>query len=304
MHTITLRQLRYAQIIAEEGHFGRAAERCHVTQPALSQQIKQLEERCGAPLFDRLGKSVRVTPYGRDFLAHAARVLSAAQDLETFADMAAGQPVRPLRLGLIPTVAPYLLPHLLPALAEGLPDIQFAVSEGKTERLLASVTEGDLDIALLGTMPPAPGFESTALFSDPFILAAPGGARLANPVSLHQLPDDRFLLLEEGHCLRDQMLDACALKADIPGRSFAATSLTTILELVAAGYGYTLLPAISLRREMSDRRIEIHELAAPGAARTLRLVWRTGSPYEALFHSIAQITRKTGETLLASDIGP
>lgn len=304
MHTITLRQLRYARIIAEEGHFGRAAERCHVTQPALSQQIKQLEERCGTPLFDRLGKTVRVTPYGRDFLTHATRVLSAAQDLETFADMAADQPSRPLRLGLIPTVAPYLLPRLLPALTQRLSNIHFVVSEGKTERLLASVTEGDLDIALLGTMPPSPGFGDTALFSDPFILAAPGGSGLTNPVSLHQLPDDRFLLLEEGHCLRDQMLDACSLKADIPGRGFAATSLTTILELVAAGYGYTLLPAISLRREMSDRRIEIHELAAPGAARTLRLVWRTGSPYEALFQTIAQIARETGEALLASDIGP
>lgn len=302
MHTITLRQLHYAQIIAEEGHFGRAAERCHVTQPALSQQIKQLEDRCGAPLFDRLGKSVRVTPYGRDFLAHAARVLSAAQDLESFADMAAGQPARPLRFGLIPTVAPYLLPRLLPALAEGLPEIHFAVSEGKTERLLDAIAGGELDIALLGTMPPASGFGTAVLFSDPFLLAAPDGSGLAHPVELADLPDNRFLLLEEGHCLRDQMLDACAITSDIPGRSIAATSLTTILELVAAGYGFTLLPAISLKREMGDRRIEILQLAAPGAARTLRLVWRTGSPYEALFRTIAEIARETGETLLTSDI--
>lgn len=302
MHSITLRQLHYAQIIAEEEHFGRAAQRCHVTQPALSQQIKQLEDRCGTPIFDRMGKSVRLTPFGRDFLAHANRVLSAAQDLESFADMSAGHPARPLRFGLIPTVAPYLLPYVLPALASALPDTHFTVSEGKTERLLNAVSEGELDLALLGTMPPAPGFVSAPLFSDPFILAAPGGSELGNPVELSRLPDNRFLLLEEGHCLRDQMLDACSIQSDARGRRFAATSLTTILELVAAGYGVTLLPAISLKREMSNERIDFLQLAAPGAARTLRLVWRAGSPYEALFRTIANIVTEAGEQLLASDI--
>ena len=124
MHTITLRQLHYAQAIAEEGHFGRAAQRCHVTQPALSQQMRLLEERCQTSLFDRLGKTVTLTPFGREFLAHASRVLGAAVDLETFADMAAGQPARPLRFGLIPTVAPYLLPEILPALTDHLKDIR------------------------------------------------------------------------------------------------------------------------------------------------------------------------------------
>jgi LysR family transcriptional regulator, hydrogen peroxide-inducible genes activator len=304
MHTFTLRQLHYAQIIAEEGHFGRASARCHVTQPALSQQMKLLEERCGAPIFDRMGKSVRLTAFGRDFLGHATRVLSAAQDLENFADMAAGHPARPLRFGLIPTVAPYLLPFVLPALSAQLPDIHFAVSEGKTERLLEAILEGEMDLALLGTIPPAQSFGSTALFSDPFILAAPAGSNLGNPVDLANLPQNRFLLLEEGHCLRDQMLDACALRPERRGRRFAATSLTTILELVAAGYGVTLLPAISLKREMTDPRIEFLELAAPGAVRTLRLVWRTGSPYEQLFRTVASIVSEMGEQLLASEINP
>lgn len=301
MLSITLRQLHYAQIIADEGHFGRAAKRCHVTQPALSQQIKLLEERCGTPIFDRLGKEVRLTPFGRDFLVHAGRVLNAAQDLEGFADMSAGQPARALNFGLIPTVAPYLLPDLLPALSGALPDTSFSIHEGKTDTLLAALAEGEMDIAVLGTMPPLAGFGSLPLFSDPFILAAPKGSQLGNPVDLANLPQDRFLLLEEGHCLREQMLDACAL-SDLRGRRLAATSLTTILELVAAGYGVTLLPAISLRREMTDKRIEFLQLAAPGAERTLRLVWRAGSPFEPLFANIAAIIAQSGERLLASDL--
>src|SRR5690606_13859469 len=283
MHTITLRQLHYAQAIAEEGHFGRAARRCHVTQPALSQQIRLLEDHCKAPLFDRLGKIATLTPFGRELLDHAGRVLHAARDLETFADMASGHPARALRFGLIPTVAPYLLPDILPALSSRLPDIRFSVSEGKTERLLSALGDGDIDLALIGTEIDRGNLSSVPLFADPFVLATGRGLDLPDPVALSNLPRDKFLLLEEGHCLRDQMVDACALKPDLQGRTFAATSLTTILELVAHGYGVTLLPAISLKREARNEGIEFRTLGAPGAARILRLAWRTHSPYEALF---------------------
>lgn len=302
MHTITLRQLHYAQAIAEEGHFGRAARRCHVTQPALSQQIRLLEDRCKAPLFDRLGKTVTLTPFGREFLDHAGRVLHAARDLETFADMASGHPARALRFGLIPTVAPYLLPDILPALSSRLPDIRFSVSEGKTERLLSALGDGDIDLALIGTEIDRGNLSSVPLFADPFVLATGRGLDLPDPVALSNLPRDKFLLLEEGHCLRDQMVDACALKPDLQGRTFAATSLTTILELVAHGYGVTLLPTISLKREARNEGIEFRTLGAPGAARILRLAWRTHSPYEALFRTIAGIVTSVGEASLRTDL--
>lgn len=302
MHTITLRQLHYAQAIAEEGQFGRAARRCHVTQPALSQQIKLLEERCHTPLFERLGKTVTLTPFGRDFLAHASRVLSAATDLETFADISAGQPARPLRFGLIPTVAPYLLADILPALTDALEDTLFSISEGKTERLLSALIEGDLDVCLIATDIDKPSLASMTLFADPFVLATPKDTPLPDPVKLAKLPRDKFLLLEEGHCLRDQMVDACALKPDMQGRTFAATSLTTILELVANGYGFTLLPAISLRREAGNGRIEFHTLGAPGAGRMLRLVWRANSPYEALYRQIGETVARVGQAKLSTDI--
>jgi LysR family hydrogen peroxide-inducible transcriptional activator len=302
MHTVTLRQLYYAQTIAEEGHFGRAAHRCHVTQPALSQQIKLLEARCQTPLFDRLGKTVTLTPFGRDFLTHAARVLNAATDLETFADMFAGHPARPLRFGLIPTVAPYLLPDILPALTEALHDIRFSISEGKTERLLSALSDGDLDVALVATPSDRPNLSSVSMFADPFVLATQKGTDLPHPVSLANLPRDKFLLLEEGHCLRDQMVDVCALEPDLQGRTFAATSLTTILELVANGYGVTLLPTISLGREQHNKRIEFHTLGAPGAARVLRLVWRANSPYEALYRKIGDIVTAVGHASLRTDL--
>lgn len=299
MHSFTLRQLHYAQVIAEEGHFGRAARRCHVTQPALSQQVRLMEERCAAPLFDRLGRTVKVTPFGRDFLRHAARVLNAAADLETFADMTAGHPARPLRFGLIPTIAPYLLPEILPALADAFPGTHFSVNEGKTDRLLTALSDGELDLALIATEIEQPNLASLPLFADPFVLAARRGTPLPEPVRLASLPREKVLLLEEGHCLRDQMIAACALKPELQGRTFAATSLTTIIELVANGYGMTLLPAISLRREEQDKRIAIHTLAAPGAARLLRLAWRSGSPYDALFREIGGVIAQVGESHLA-----
>ena len=306
MSSISLRQLRYAQVIAEEGHFGRAAQRCHVTQPALSQQIRALEERCGAPLFDRLGKSVRPTPFGRAFLARAATVLSAADDLETFADMSAGLPSRPIAFGMIPTVAPYLLPDMLPALARSFPELSFGVSEGKTEKLVAALIEGELDLALIATDPGNPALRTLELFADPFVLAtakaSPNDTALPDPVDIADLPRDRILLLEEGHCLRDQAVDACALKPDLMGRTFAATSLTTIIELVANGYGVTLLPAISLKREEHDTRIALHTLASPGAGRTLRLAWRQGSPHADLFVRIADVVTAVGQNILATDI--
>lgn len=292
----TLKQLRYALTLEREGHFGRAAERVHVTQPALSQQIRQLEEFAGSPLFDRLGKSVRATPFGREFLERARRVVEAADDLTAFAQSHAGRPSRPLRFGLIPTVAPYLLPDLFPVLEKEMSEIDFAVTESRTDDLLAALATGDLDLALIATDPPASGARLAVepLFADPFVLAVARNATITEPVDLSDLPRDRILLLDEGHCFRDQAIEACALQNDAGSRTFAATSLPTIVEFVANGQGITLLPAISLRKEASDPRIRICELAAPGAGRLLSLVWRQTSPYGPLFRRIAATIQQSG----------
>lgn len=289
----TLRQLRYAAALAEAGHFGRAAEACFVTQPALSQQIRQLEQACGSPIFDRLGKSVRPTPFGEAFLARAQLVLDQGSALAAFVEAQTGRPGRPIRFGLIPTVAPYLLPDVFPALTRSLPDLEFAVSENRTDPLLASLAEGSIDLALIATdLPPGgPKMRVAPLFEDPFYLAATPGAPYPDPVPLAAIGGDRVLLLDEGHCLRDQAIAACALRSAGTSRAFAATSLSTIVEFVANGQGVTLLPGIALRKEASSSRIDLHRLAPPGASRRLSLVWRDGSPFSPIYEQIADVIR-------------
>ncbi len=293
--SITLKQMRYAVAVAETGHFGRAAEQCHVSQPALSQQIQLIEEVCGTPLFDRLKRSVRLTPFGREFVERARRVVEAAEALESFAQGHAGAPDRPIRFGLIPTVAPYLLPEIFPSLRERLPALDFTVSENKTDALLEGVADGGIDIALIGTQPPRGGIKLAVapLFADDFVLATSRRETTADPVSLSALEPERILLLDEGHCLRDQAIAACRLESAAGGRTFAATSLSTIVEFVANGQGVTLLPQIALRKEADDRRIAIHPLASPGAGRQLSLVWREGTPFAPTFEKIAEVIRQT-----------
>ncbi|HEY8594022.1 MAG TPA: hydrogen peroxide-inducible genes activator [Devosiaceae bacterium] len=293
--SMTLKQMRYALAVAEEGHFGRAAQRCHVTQPALSQQIRLLEETAGRALFDRLAKSVRPTPFGREFLARVRRIVDAADELDAFALSGAAHPTRPVRFGLIPTIAPYILPDLFPALARDAPGVEFAVNESRTDALLEGLERGEIDLAMIATDPPKSAVRLTIepLFADPFVLAASRGSSIEEPVDLASLSNRPMLLLEEGHCFRDQAIAACGIRDDA-ARTFAATSLPTVVELVASGQGVTLLPAISLRKEATDPRIRICALAAPGAGRMLSLAWREGSPYSALFARIARTVRSTG----------
>lgn len=300
MYDLTLRQLRYALALSETSHFGRAAALCHVTQPALSQQIRQIETGCGTALFERNSRAVRPTPFGREFLVRAARLVADADALIAFAHSPGGRPTRPLRFGLIPTIAPYLLPDIYPTLRAALPDIDISAHENRTEPLLAGLDTGDLDFALIATDPPDSARLATApLFADPFVLATKAGGTLPSPVDLAKLSHDHMLLLDEGHCFRDQTIAACALRDQEALRSFSATSLSTIVEFVAHGQGMTLLPAISLKKEATDPRICIHELAAPGASRMLNLVWRRDTPFAALFAEIADLIRDVGTARLA-----
>ncbi|MDP1731049.1 MAG: LysR substrate-binding domain-containing protein [Devosia sp.] len=292
MH-ISLRQLRYAIALAQTGHFGRAAERVHVSQPALSQQIRLLEETCGGILFDRPGRSVRLTPFGQDIVDRARPIVEQADALLAFATAQAGKPARPLRFGLIPTVAPYLLPDIFPALQAALPELGFSVSEDRTDALIAALGDGSLDLALIASEPRPGGPRLTVapLFADPFVLATAPGDRTQEPVQLGSIDTKRMLLLDEGHCFRDQAIAACSFEHSDVSRAFAATSLSTIVEFVANGQGITLLPEIALRKEATGARIGIHALAAPGAGRMLSLVWRGATPYAELFERVAEIIR-------------
>ena len=290
---ISLKQLRYAVAVAETGHFGRAATACNISQPALSQQVQAIEESCGTPLFDRLKAGARPTPFGAEFIARARQVLESADALEAFAQGHAGQPDRPIRFGLIPTVAPYLLPEIFPALMAGMPGLDFTVSENRTDALISGLVDGSLDVALIGTDAPdhGPRLVSRPLFHDAFVLATSRDETTAEPVSLASLAPERILLLDEGHCFRDQTIAACRLDSDPSARTFAATSLSTIVEFVANGQGVTLLPRIALRKEATDPRIAIHNLVSPGAGRLLSLVWREATPFASTFDRMTEVIR-------------
>ncbi|SFC87705.1 hydrogen peroxide-inducible genes activator [Devosia psychrophila] len=294
MH-LSLKQMRYAVAVAETGQFGRAAKACNISQPALSQQVQAIEELCGTPLFDRLKSGVRPTPFGMEFVSRARQVLESADALAAFTLGHAGEPDRPIRFGLIPTVAPYLLPEIFPALTAGLPGLGFTVSENRTDALIAGLVDGSLDVALIGTDAPlhGPRLVSRPLFEDAFVLATSRSEGTTTPVSLSSLAPERILLLDEGHCFRDQTIAACRLDGDPGARTFAATSLSTIVEFVANGQGVTLLPRIALRKEATDPRIAIHDLVSPGAGRLLSLVWREATPFGATFDKMAEIIRAT-----------
>jgi LysR family hydrogen peroxide-inducible transcriptional activator len=218
-------------------------------------------------------------------------VLESADALAAFTLGRDGAPDRPIRFGLIPTVAPYLLPDVFPALTKGLPGTSFTISENRTEALIAGLVDGSLDIALIGTEAPdhGPRLVTRPLFDDPFVLATSRAERTADPVSLSALASDRILLLDEGHCFRDQTIAACRLDSDPGVRTFAATSLSTIVEFVANGQGVTLLPRIALRKEATDQRIAIHDLASPGAGRLLSLVWREATPFAMTYEKMAEV---------------
>lgn len=293
MH-LSLKQMRYAVAVAETGHFGRAARLCNISQPALSQQVQAIEAACGTALFDRLKAGIRPTPFGAEFVSRARLVLDSADALGAFALGHAGEPDRPIRFGLIPTVAPYLLPEIFPALTRHMPAIDFAVSENRTDALVAGLVDGSLDVALIGTEAPqhGPRLVSRALYEDAFVLATSIEDDTTSPVSLATLPPERILLLDEGHCFREQAIAACRLDSDPAGRTFAATSLSTIVEFVANGQGVTLLPRIAVRKEATNPRIALHDLASPGAGRLLSLVWREATPFGATFEHMADVIRK------------
>ena len=259
---ITLRQLRYLAALARRRHFGRAAEDCAVTQPALSMQVRELEREIGAQLVERRAGEIVLTETGLEVAQRAEQILAATRDLVDFArhrGVLTGQ----LRLGIIPTLAPYILPHVLPRLQSAYPKLRLEVRETQTKTLIRELANGDLDAMMLALPAEGADVETLALFDDPFLLAVPATdppsprARVA-PGDVDQL---RLILLEEGHCLREQALAFCGTTSgDVPAR-LGATSLATVMQMVANGYGVTLLPEIAAAVEARDRRVQLRRFA-------------------------------------------
>jgi LysR family hydrogen peroxide-inducible transcriptional activator len=290
---LTLRQLRYFDALARHRHFGRAAGACAISQPALSEQIKELEEKFGAPLFERAARQVRMTGLGEALAERVGSILAAVDDLDGLA--ASHRPLRRLRLGVIPTVGPYLLPAVMHDLSEAYPDLDVHVRETVTERLAEELQQGRIDAAVVALPVPGAGFEAAPLFSEEFLFVRARAEAAAPPPALENLREARLLLLEEGHCLRDQALSVCGQDPLHPRETLAASSLSTLVQMVGAGLGVTLIPAMAVAVEARSAPVAVTRFAAPQPSRVIGMIWRKSSPLAKPLREICEIVRRAGE---------
>ncbi len=298
---LTLRQLRYFLALAEHRHFGRAAEACAVSQPALSVQIRELEAALGAPLAERGRREVVLTAAGREVAARAARVLAEVREIEQAARWTRGLTGR-LSLGVIPTVAPYLLPAALPLLRARNLELDLGVREAQTSALVAEVRDGRLDAAVIAVPSGEEGLAEAVLFEDRFLLASPAGHPPPGALRPEDLKPERLLLLDEGHCLTDQALAACRLDRDRDRdrtrMDLRASSLSTLARLAAEGFGYTLLPEIAVAAEQAAAPgLAATRFAQPEPKRTIGLVRREISAGDGWFAELAEILKRAAEAL-------
>lgn len=276
---LTLRQLQYVVAIADTGSFRAAAERCHVALPSVSAQVAAMEEALGVVLFERGPRFVRPTPAGEVFAARGRRLLRDAHDLADFARRHKDPLSGPIRLGIIPTVAPYLLPALTTALSRARTDAAPRWREDRTATLVRLVDDGELDAIVLAEDPALGHLDRLPLGHDPFVLCLPRNHRLAGgttPVELADVADTPFLLLDEGHCLRDQALTWCS-RTGARESDFRATSLPTLVQMVAGGAGLTLLPQSAVPSEARRGDVALRPIAPPTPSRELVLAWRRAS---------------------------
>jgi LysR family hydrogen peroxide-inducible transcriptional activator len=287
---LTLRQLRYFDALARHGHFGRAAEECAVSQPALSMQIRELERDLGVELVAHRQGITVLTEAGIEVARRALPILSATQDLANSV-RCNGQPLSSiLRLGVIPTLAPYVLPCLLPELHRRHPGLCLDLLETQTKTLVSELAQGALDVILLALPLEKAEFETIDLFKDRFLLAVPAEDPLPerSRVTTSDVNARRLVLLEEGHCLRDQALSYCGDRGYVQAR-LGATSLATVLQMVASGYGVTLLPEVAVNIEVRDERVKLLRFVEPQPQRNIGLAWRSTSPRKAEFLELGQI---------------
>lgn len=297
MKNITLRQLRYFEALARFGHFGRAAEDCAISQPALSMQIRELETEMGADLLEKQSRSPRLTRLGEALVEKARAILHAVDELETLSRAGQDGFMGQLRLGIIPTIAPYLLPSFLQVLAKQSPGLDVQLRESLTPKLLAETREGRIDAAILALPVSESELAEMPIFSEEFVLVRPlseAGKPVPGPQSLKEM---RLLLLEEGHCFRDQALSFCDLSAKAPKEMLEASSLSTLVQMVAAGIGVTLIPEMAVKVETRSAPVAIARFANPKPSRTIGMVWRKTNPLATRLEAIARLVQQAAKPL-------
>lgn len=297
MINLTFKQLRYFEALARHGHFGRAADACAISQPALSMQIRELEEALGTELFERGARLVRLTSFGEQFALRARDILRSVEELEDLARAASDRLVGRLRIGVIPTVAPYLLPTIIGNLTRMNPELDIHVRETVTPKLLQELAEGRLDTAIVALPVSEPSLVEVALFAEDFVLVRPGEDAGKPVPDREMLRDMRLLLLEEGHCFRDQALSFCNLQAVRPRELLDASSLSTLVQMVSTGIGVTLIPEMAVPVETRSAAVCIARFRNPRPSRTVGMVWRKTSPLARQFLEISEVVRKSAEAL-------
>jgi len=293
VHDLSLRQLEYIVAVADTLGFHKAAASCHVSQPTLSAQVQLLEGVLGVRLFERDRRRVLVTPAGSELVARARRVLLQTEDLIAAATRSQTPFAGTLRVGVIPTLAPYLLPEVTPAITQRYPGLALVYREEKTADIVHALEQGTLDAGIAALEADLGGAAYAEIARDDFVVALPKNHPLAKrkQLTLGELEDERVLLLDEGHCFREQALSLCA-KAHVDVASFRATSLATLAQMVSSGAGVTLLPALAVPVENRRGQLEIRPFAKPVPRRTIVLVWRTSSPFGAAFTELAGVLER------------
>jgi len=292
---LKLKDLRYLVAVADQRHFGRAAARCFVSQPTLSAQLKKLEDSLGVQLIERAPNNVCLTEAGEAIVARARRILEASDEMVTLArsqrDPLAGR----LRVALLPTIGPYLLPRVAPAMRKALPRLELRLYEYQTAAMLAKLHAGELDVGILALPVEVDGLESRELYREAFMVALPEHHPLAarERVRLADLKGEQLLLLEEGHCLRDQALEVCSRVGVTDQQDFRATSLETLRQMVATGAGVTLLPELAGRGAYRNARgVALRPFARPAPERHIGALWRKSSARRAAIDALCELIRE------------
>jgi LysR family hydrogen peroxide-inducible transcriptional activator len=289
MINVTLRQLRYFDALARHGHFGRAAEACAISQPALSMQIREMEEALGGALLERSARQITLTQFGEELIQRVRDILRSVDELGDFARASRDRLAGRLRVGMIPTIAPYLLPKVIENLARLHPELDIHIRETLTPKLIKEVVEGRLDTAIVALPVSEPSLTEVALFTENFLLVRPGKHKATPVPSSEMLREMRLLLLEEGHCFRDQALSFCNMQSSPPREVLDASSLSTLVQMVGAGIGVTLIPEMAVAVETRSAPVSVARFKNPQPSRTIGMVWRKTSPLARQLQQISEV---------------
>ena len=295
----TLKQLRYFDALSRHCHFGRAAEACAISQPALSMQIKELEQLLGGGLLERGARQIRLTRFGEEVAQRIRDILRSVDELGDLARASQDRLVGRLRIGVIPTIAPYLLPTIIGNLTRIYAGLDIHIRETVTPKLIQELTEGRLDTAIVALPVSEPSFTEVALFNEDFVLVRPG-ADAGKPVpNVEMLSEMRLLLLEEGHCFRDQALSFCNRHAALPRELLDCSSLSTLVQMVSAGIGVTLIPEMAVAVETRSASVSVARFRNPKPSRTIGMIWRKTSPLAKQLSQISEVVRQSADELRA-----